>query len=117
MILRRMGNSPTEMAQNIDESMARAKQALGLDLNDGSSWYVLGNAYSTKFFAVSHNPEDLDKAIQAYNRAQTNGGENNPDLFMNRGNILRYLERYTEAAADFRTAADLDPALPAEENL
>jgi len=34
----------------VAKSINIAKDALNLDLNDGESWYVLGNAYLSNFF-------------------------------------------------------------------
>jgi len=37
--------------------------------------------------------------------------EPNPDLYFNRGTILEYLERYTEAIRDFNFAHTIDTNL------
>lgn len=37
--------------------------------------------------------------------------EPNPDLYYNRGTILEYLERYSEAVTDFQRASQIDPNL------
>jgi tetratricopeptide (TPR) repeat protein len=37
--------------------------------------------------------------------------EPNPDLYFNRGTILEYLERYSEAVIDFQKAHAIDPTL------
>ncbi len=37
--------------------------------------------------------------------------EPNPDLYFNRGTVFEYLERYSEAAADFQRAHTIDPIL------
>ena len=38
----------------------------------------------------------------------------NPDLYYNRGTILEYLERYSEAVKDFNMADQIDPNLGGE---
>lgn len=106
-----------ERLANVQESVAKAKEALALDFADHHSWYVLGNAYCGVFFQVTHRLQDLDKACQAYSRAVANGGESNPDLYFNRGNVRRYRGEYAEAIADYRTAGELDPTLPTEDSI
>ncbi|CAM9794736.1 unnamed protein product, partial [Phaeothamnion confervicola] len=69
MLLRQLPASGTELKANVQESVLRAKEALALGLRDGDSWYALGNAHATQFFRVTHAPEDLDKALQAFARA------------------------------------------------
>lgn len=100
------------------ESVGHAKAAVALDLSDAESWYVLGNGYVSLFFRVTRSLADLDRATAAYAKAEAcDGADANPDLFFNRGNLRRYQERYAEAAADYARAHELDPSLPATENL
>jgi hypothetical protein len=37
---------------NVEESVREAKRAVALDVKDGESWYVLGNAYLCKVRGV-----------------------------------------------------------------
>jgi len=46
-----------------------AKEALNLDLNDGDSWYVLGNAYLSNFFINFKKIDELKNALKAYKKA------------------------------------------------
>lgn len=47
----------------------------------------------------------------AYAQSEKNMTEPNPDLYYNRGTILEYLERYSEAVNDFSRANQIDPNL------
>jgi hypothetical protein len=40
-----------DKASNIGKSVEVAKSALMLDLKDGYSWYIMGNAYMSDYFA------------------------------------------------------------------
>jgi tetratricopeptide (TPR) repeat protein len=101
-----------EKKQNAFLALARAKQALELDLNDGESWYVLGNAHLTCFFlSDSNKSEDLNKALTAYNIAESKvAGEVKLDLLYNRATIYQYLEDYPRALEGYQQAATLDPS-------
>lgn len=79
---------------NVEESVVQAKQAVALDVKDGESWYVLGNAYLCKFFVPPHEPKELKRALTAYESAEKNATEAMaaPDLFFNRANVHKYLQ-------------------------
>ncbi|KAH9120919.1 hypothetical protein LEN26_010910 [Aphanomyces euteiches] len=127
MLLRRMGTKPEEMSRNIKTSIAHAKQALSMDIEDGESWCkctqvanctkispdVMGNALLALFFSSSHSPVDLDRSLAAYARAEATGAAGNPDLHFNRGNVFRYKEEYALAVESFCKAHALDPSLRA----
>jgi tetratricopeptide (TPR) repeat protein len=98
---------------NVTQSVAYAREAIALDLQDSESWYVLGNALLADFFTNTRNRETLTNALKAYKRAEASQS-NNPDLYFNRGNILRYFEDYQDAVTSYRRAAELDPSLPTE---
>ncbi len=98
--------------QNINESIKIAKEAVALDFKDAESWYVLGNAYLGSFFNLNHDPDDLKKALQAYERAVKFRDADKlllPDLFYNRAEVHTYTQNYTQAVADYRTAFQIDP--------
>ncbi len=63
---------------------------------------VLGNTYITYFFKISRDLSDLDKAIQAYDRSEANGGDNNPDLFFNRGRVYQFKEDFSKAVGSYK---------------
>ena len=102
--------SNIDAANNVKESLDHAKSAIKLDLLDPDSWFVLGNAHLSLFFKVSPNIEDLNRALQAYGRAEANGGDYNPDLYFNRANVLRYKEELDEAILNYLKAHELDPS-------
>ena len=89
---------------------------------------------------MSKSIEDLERALRAYvfythNIAQIihlklnhnenryhasekcGEGERNPDLHYNRGNVLKFMERYEEAAKSYARASEIDSTLPAESSL
>ena len=76
-------------------------KAISQDMKDGASWYVLANAHLSKYFLLSHNLDDLNYALKAYQQAEDNSDYQNPDLFYNRGTILEYMERYQEAIKNY----------------
>lgn len=118
----------------VAESMEHAKAAVKLDMRDGNSWYQVGMAYMSQFFAEgAADPAKLQHALKAFQSAE-NGGPgpagvtgaaqavsaaaggggigDYPDLHFNRAIVFRYQEEYGAALDGFRTAAQLDPELP-----
>lgn len=65
----------------------------------------------------SHNPGDLTLAMKAYGKADEHGTSRNPDLHFNRGMVYKFQEEYTDAAAAFQTALEIDPSLPGEDQV
>ena len=66
MALRQLANGKTaaERRKDVDDGVERAKEAVKLDVRDGRSWLVLGNAYLSAFFLTcllytSPSPRDL----------------------------------------------------------
>eukprot|EP00752_Nemacystus_decipiens_P004803 g4371.t1 len=113
MLLRQLpGTAEETQDDHLQESLRLAKEALKMDIGCGDSWYVLGNAYVASFFRSSRGIRDLDRALQAYKKAESNGGGGNPDLFFNRAHVYHYREDYAEAIRDYRFARQLDPQLP-----
>jgi len=43
----------------VEKSVSLAKEAINLDLNDGESWYVLGNALFSNFFVNMKTIDEL----------------------------------------------------------
>ncbi|OQR84798.1 hypothetical protein ACHHYP_12806 [Achlya hypogyna] len=115
MVLRKLGTRPEDKVHHVRMSLQHAKQAVSLDLADGESWYVLGNAYLALFFGDTHSTIDLDRSLAAYTRAEKAGAGRNPDLHFNRANVFRYKEDYAEAVTSYLTAHELDPSLRAIE--
>ena len=75
----------------VAESVTHAKAAIALDVRDGESWGMLGNAYMADYFGGSREAAALRSALTAYNNAEknlaTSTGGASPDLFFNRGMV------------------------------
>ncbi|XP_026576417.1 tetratricopeptide repeat protein 5 [Pseudonaja textilis] len=113
MVLRQLHTtSPDEHAQNVMDSVRQAKLAVQMDVRDGRSWYVLGNAYLSLFFSTGQNPKISQQALSAYAQAEKvdSTASCNPDLHLNRATLFKYEENYMEALEGFSRAAALDPA-------
>jgi len=119
MLLRKMGSNAAEKVRNHEESLKHAKAAVALNFSDPESWYVLGNTHLALFFSISHNHKDLESALKAYRRSEglSDGLPGNSDLFFNRAQVLAYMEEYEMAIQDYRKAHQLDPTLPAQEQM
>ncbi|XP_071531536.1 tetratricopeptide repeat protein 5-like isoform X4 [Panulirus ornatus] len=59
----------TEREENVEKGLEYARKALQLDMSDGHSWLVLGNAYLASFFTVDSKMESLRHCKAAYNKA------------------------------------------------
>ncbi|XP_026544363.1 tetratricopeptide repeat protein 5 [Notechis scutatus] len=113
MVLRQLHTtSPDEHVQNVMDSVRQAKLAVQMDVHDGRSWYVLGNAYLSLFFNTGQNPKISQQALSAYAQAEKvdSTASCNPDLHLNRATLFKYEENYMEALEGFSRAAALDPA-------
>lgn len=82
-----------------------------MDLSDGESWYVLGNAMLIDFFVNLKKIDQLNMALKAYNQAEQYQQKPNPDLYYNRGQILSYLAEFERAIVDYSKADSLDQKL------
>ena len=91
------------------DSVDLAKQALMLDLKDGESWYLVGNAWFINFFVNFKKLSELETAIKAYNEAEKYLKYPNPDLHVNRGTAYKYIEDYEDALKDFERSREIDP--------
>lgn len=111
MLLRQTGSTELEKKANVIESLDMAKDAIKLDVADGHSWFVLGNAYLALFFASMDSVEHVRQALKAYRRAEADKteGTNNPDLHQNRATIHKFMEDYSAAIEGFQLAYLLDP--------
>ncbi|KAH9361991.1 hypothetical protein HPB48_014930 [Haemaphysalis longicornis] len=70
MVLRQVGETEEEKLKNICDSVTKAKEALELDIEDGKSWSILGNAYMAVFFSGAQKAASLQQAMTAYSRAE-----------------------------------------------
>ena len=98
--------------ENLEKGIELAKKAVGVDVFDAHSWYLLGNAYMTSFF-TTEKYDNLDKSLKAYQQSERNQKYLNPDLYFNRATIFTYFERYSEAIRDYMKAHSIDPGLNA----
>ncbi|XP_053558228.1 tetratricopeptide repeat protein 5 isoform X2 [Bombina bombina] len=101
-----------ESSRNIMDSVKQAKQAVSMDTRDGTSWYILGNAYLSLFFCTGQNPKISQQALNAYVQAEKvdKTASSNPDLHLNRATLCKYEERYQGALDGFSRAACLEPS-------
>ncbi|XP_070574963.1 tetratricopeptide repeat protein 5-like [Ptychodera flava] len=110
MVLRQIGSDPTEKIKHIQESVEIAKEAVQMDISDGTSWFILGNAYLSFFFASGQNPQILRQCLRAYTQAERDSVANcNPDLHYNRSIAYKYQEEYQLALIGFSRACALEP--------
>ncbi|KAM8962217.1 tetratricopeptide repeat protein 5 [Pelodytes ibericus] len=101
-----------ENSRNIMDSVKQAKQAVSMDTRDGTSWYILGNAYLSLFFCTGQNPKISQQALNAYVQAERvdKTASSNPDLHLNRATLCKYEEKYQGALDGFSRAAALEPS-------
>lgn len=109
MLIRQIQSS-TNQAEVMERSINYAKKAIELDLTDHKSWYIYGNALCMKFFRVTYDLNDLQRALVAYKKSISLGGNCNPDLYYNQGNCYRYLQDYLHATHCYQQAIALDPS-------
>lgn len=75
----------------MSESVEMAKKALNLNLKDGESWYIMGNAYMSNFFANMLTIAELTKALKSYKQAKEYLSSPIGDLHYNMATVLNYL--------------------------
>ncbi|BFZ12632.1 hypothetical protein BsWGS_15671 [Bradybaena similaris] len=111
MVLRQLSGPPVEKVKLIEESVERAKEAVQMDITDGRSWLILGNAYLCEFFSTGQKPKVLKQCMQAYSQAEKDPvARGNPDLHFNRAVTYKYQEDYQKAIDGFSLASQLDPS-------
>ncbi len=118
MVVRNLGDKKSAQTR-LQESIGLAKQAVALDIKDGESWYILGNAYMRLFFNTFETA-DLERCLKTYDTAErcsTNPASGNPDLHYNRANVHKFYERYQKAIDGYKKAVALDPQLPLQEQI
>lgn len=114
MVLRQLpveGKDDTEQGKRVLESVDMARQAVQLDVTDGTSWYILGNAYISLFFTCGQKPQMSQQALSAYAQAEKvdTTASTNPNLHYNRATLFQYEEMFGSALAGYSRAATLDP--------
>jgi tetratricopeptide (TPR) repeat protein len=122
MLLRHSFKSEEERMANAYLSVKAAREAVGLQVESGESWYVLGNAYLHLFFVASSDESDLNRALQGYRQAE--GCCQSPiapttfsaaDLYYNRAQVYRFASSFQHAVDGFLQAEALDSTLGAGE--
>ncbi|CAN8024876.1 hypothetical protein HPB47_008369 [Ixodes persulcatus] len=110
MLLRQVGETPEDKLKNVCDSVDKAKQALELDITDGNSWYILGNAYLALYFSGSQNAKTVQEAMSAYSRALEDPKmKYSSDLYHNFAVALKHQEDFQGALQHLDKAAALDP--------
>ncbi|KAM4564322.1 tetratricopeptide repeat protein 5 [Fundulus diaphanus] len=111
MVLRQLpAASDDEHGKHVLESVDLARDAVQLDLSDGTSWGILGNAYLSMFFLCGQNPQFSQQALSAYAKSAADRiASSTPDLHFNRANLFHYEELFGCALEGYSRAAALDP--------
>ncbi|XP_061619258.1 tetratricopeptide repeat protein 5 isoform X2 [Phyllopteryx taeniolatus] len=123
------------------ESVDVARQAVQLDVTDGTSWCesakrqvvemvsdpishsncsscafsdILGNAYVSLFFSCGQKPQLSTQALSAYAQAERvdRAAACYPELHFNRATLFQYEEMFGSALGGYSRAAALDPGWP-----
>ncbi|KAK6467603.1 tetratricopeptide repeat protein 5 [Huso huso] len=92
MVLRQIQTPNEDNSKNVFESVSKAKQAVQLDIADGTSWLS-----GCVVFTLPQ--EKMDSTASS-----------NPDLHLNRATLYKFEEQFAEALHGFSRAAALDPA-------
>ncbi|KAK4343619.1 hypothetical protein RND71_036713 [Anisodus tanguticus] len=95
----------------ISESIKHAKDAIGQDVHDGLSWYILGNACLTAYFLTGTGDHDmLFQSLKAYkNAAKDKKMQESIELCYNSSMTYMFLENYWMALVGFERAGLMDP--------
>lgn len=102
----------SEQRKNTEDSATIARDAVALDLGDGDSWYVLGNAQLAVFFITPSfsRQSELQKALAAYSKASSASvlsADNKLDLHYNKAMVYTFMQQYSEALDSFKVAAEM----------
>ena len=96
--------------EQIEESVKISKEAVSLDVSDGTSWYILGNAYLAKFFLNAQASNILKCSLSAYEKASKDEKVlGDPDFYYNKGIVMKYLDLYADAMTFFKEALVIHP--------
>eukprot|EP00419_Tripos_fusus_P043418 CAMPEP_0172824650 /NCGR_PEP_ID=MMETSP1075-20121228/18142_1 /TAXON_ID=2916 /ORGANISM="Ceratium fusus, Strain PA161109" /LENGTH=729 /DNA_ID=CAMNT_0013665961 /DNA_START=52 /DNA_END=2238 /DNA_ORIENTATION=- len=111
-------NEQQTRAENYSKALAKAKEAVALCADDPLSWETLGNAYVGDFIVNARRPDEVNRALIAYEKAETayeRLGKQNHSLYFNRGMAAKYVEDYQLALKSFETAHGLGSTAAADE--
>ncbi|XP_040886647.1 tetratricopeptide repeat protein 5 [Toxotes jaculatrix] len=112
MVLRQLPAADSDAhGKQVLESVDMARQAVQLDVTDGTSWYILGNAYVSLFFTCGQNPQLSQQALSAYAQSEKvdRAASCYPELHFNRATLFQYEEMFGSALGGYSRAAALDP--------
>ncbi|XP_026174814.1 tetratricopeptide repeat protein 5 [Mastacembelus armatus] len=112
MVLRQLPAADNDAhGKQVLESVDMARQAVQLDVTDGTSWYILGNAYVSLFFTCGQNPQLSQQALSAYAQSEKvdSAASCYPELHFNRATLFQYEEMFGSALGGYSRAAALDP--------
>ncbi|XP_071765236.1 tetratricopeptide repeat protein 5 [Centroberyx gerrardi] len=112
MVLRQLPPEESDkQGKRVLESVDMARQAVQLDVTDGTSWYILGNAYVSLFFTCGQNPQMSQQALSAYAQSEKvdRTASCYPELHFNRSTLFQYEEMFGSALGGYSRAAALDP--------
>ncbi|XP_061664901.1 tetratricopeptide repeat protein 5 isoform X2 [Syngnathoides biaculeatus] len=115
MVLRQLPAADADAHnKQVLESVEVARQAVQLDLTDGTSWYILGNAYVSLFFSCGQKPQLSTQALSAFAQAERvdSVAACYPELHFNRATLFQYEEMFGSALGGYSRAAALDPGWP-----
>lgn len=113
MVLRQLPATNSESHnKRVMESVDMARQAVQLDVTDGTSWYILGNAYVSLFFTCGQNPQFSQQALSSYAQSEKvdKAAQCYPELHFNRATLFQYEEMFGSALAGYSRAASLNPS-------
>ncbi|KAM4536862.1 tetratricopeptide repeat protein 5 [Odontesthes bonariensis] len=112
MVLRQLPAASSDLhGKQVLESVDMARQAVQLDVTDGTSWHILGNAYVSLFFTCGQNPQFSQQALSAYAKSETDRAASHyPELHFNRATLFQYEEMFGCALGGYSRAAALDPS-------
>lgn len=111
MVLRQLPSADSESHnKQVMESVDMARQAVQLDVTDGTSWYILGNAYVSLFFTCGQNPQLSQQALSSYAQSEKvdKAASCYPELHFNRATLFQYEEMFGSALGGYSRAASLD---------
>lgn len=112
IILRAAPCDPKDKSAVIQRSADLAKQAVGMDLKDGESWYFLGNAYLAQHCHNWKGSQNLTQAIKCYSEAEKHMAVQNADLHYNRAKVYETLIEFELAIQEYTKSGQIDPTLP-----
>ncbi|XP_067379666.1 tetratricopeptide repeat protein 5 isoform X2 [Channa argus] len=113
MVLRQLPAAAGDAhGKQVLESVDMARQAVQLDITDGTSWYILGNAYVSLFFTCGQKPQLSQQALSAYSQSEKvdRAASCYPELHFNRATLFQYEEMFGSALGGYSRAAALDPS-------